>query len=559
LAISDSEAEITASLVDFRNRLIIIFVLVFIGIIFLTYYGIKAWIIIRESQLRTIAENNLKESEEKYRTIIEATKTGYAVLGFQKKLIDANHEYAKMTGYSKREDILGKTIEVITTPKNSKNIHTLIDNCIKENKVQHSEMEFIHENGSIIPVEITASILQTKPVSTILICRNLTEQKKAREELMKERTWLRTLIDNLPSGVFIKDAQYRKIIANSIHLQCVKSHLKSIGHDPDFDVLGKTDFEVYEKEDAELYMLDDSKVIEKGHSIINQVEPGLGPHNEKIWLLVSKVPLRANDGTIIGMVGITTEITEQKIIEEQLTLAKDKAEQSDRLKTAFLNNISHEIRTPLNAIMGFSNLLKDQDITKDKSDYFIDIIQQSSNQLLHIITDIINIATIETGQLTVNLSKIDLNSVLSILYEQYKGAAAFKKLTFNFSTALSDSDAIIETDSTKFTEVFSNIINNAIKFTEKGAVLFGYQLEQDTLIFFVEDTGIGIAQEYHSAIFDRFRQVDGPVSQKYGGTGLGLSISKTYIELLGGSIWLKSEPNEGSTFYFTLPYKKAKL
>ncbi len=238
-------------------------------------------------------------------------------------------------------------------------------------------------------------------------------------------------------------------------------------------------------------------------------------------------------------------------------MAKDKAEASDRLKTAFLNNISHEIRTPLNAIIGFAGLLKEPDVSESQVQSYANVIMESSNQLLLIITDIINISTIEAGQVKVNWSEVDINSTINILYEQHRTRAENKNLQIYYSAPLKDKAAVIITDYAKFIEVLSNLISNAVKFTSKGHVRFGYELKDNFLEFYVEDTGIGINPSFNKSIFDRFTQAESAFSQKYGGAGLGLSISKAYVEVLGGSIWFNSVEGEGTTFYFTIPYKPA--
>lgn len=400
-------------------------------------------------------------------------------------------------------------------------------------------------------------VLSYYGVKALGILKESALRQKAEEDLLKERALLRTLIDNLPSGVFIKDKNFCKVIVNSIHATSLKGHLMSIGKDPETDIIGTTDFDVFPKEDAEKFYIDDSKVIEQGISIINKVEEGLGPDGEKIWLLISKVPIKDQNGEITGMVGITTDITSRKRAEEELIIAKEKAEESDNLKTAFLNNISHEIRTPLNAIIGFAGLLKEPDVSESQVQSYANVIMESSNQLLLIITDIINISTIEAGQVKVNWSEVDINSTINILYEQHKTRAGNKNLQFFFSAPLKDKAAVIITDYTKFIEVLSNLISNAVKFTSKGQVRFGYELKDNFLEFYVEDTGIGINPSFNKSIFDRFTQAESAFSQKYGGAGLGLSISKAYVEVLGGSIWFNSEEGEGTTFYFTVPYKPA--
>jgi len=431
LAISYSEDEIVASLSNFRNKLIIIFAFIFIGGIFLSYYGFKAWVIVYESELR-------------------------------------------------------KTTE---------------------------------------------------------------------ETLLKERTHLRTLIDNLPSGVFIKDDSYRKIIANTIHTNSIYGHLKHLGLNDHIDILNKTDFEVFPKEIADRFFVDDQKVVNEGITILNQEEMGIGPDGNKIWLLVSKVPILDSNEKIIGMVGITVDITDRKKVEDELLHAKEKAEESDRLKTAFLNNISHEIRTPLNAIIGFTQLLSEPDLTEEKLKNYIQIITESSNQLLLIITDIINIATIEAGQVKLNESSVNINSIFPVLLEQYKNKATSFNIAISYLTPLPDNEATIYTDYIKLVEILSNLINNALKFTEKGYVIFGYELKNEELEFFVKDSGFGIKTEFQELIFNRFFQTQ-EKSSTHKGTGLGLSISKAYVDVLGGKIWVNSTPGEGSTFYFTLPYLK---
>ena len=250
------------------------------------------------------------------------------------------------------------------------------------------------------------------------------------------------------------------------------------------------------------------------------------------------------------------DITELKKTEAKLIASKEKAEESDRLKTAFLHNVSHEIRTPMNAIMGFSSLLSEPGTTEEERQQFVDVIFQSGKQLLSIINDIVDLASIESGQVKLNLRKINLNTELRKLSEQYGYRQTPVNITLSLDTPLPDNAADINTDGTKLIQILSNLINNAYKFTKKGRITFGYAHKGNNLEFFVKDTGVGIPPEHQAKVFDRFYQIDSAVSRQYSGTGLGLSICKAYVELMGGSIWLNSKPGTGSTFSFTLPYKK---
>jgi signal transduction histidine kinase len=260
------------------------------------------------------------------------------------------------------------------------------------------------------------------------------------------------------------------------------------------------------------------------------------------------------NGRSVGRVWSFRDITQKKKAEDELISAKLKAEESDRLKTAFLHNVSHEIRTPMNAIIGFSSLLNEPDLNVSDRQQYTEIIFQSSNQLLSIINDIVDVANIESGQVKVNMKKTDLNFSLRSLDEQFSYSEKQYNIPISLSTGLPDEKAIIVTDSTKLIQILSNLINNSIKFTRRGNIDFGYTLKDDCLEFFVKDTGIGISQESIGKIFDRFYQVDRTVSRQFGGTGLGLSICKAYVQLLGGNISVNSAPGEGTSFIFTIPY-----
>jgi PAS domain S-box-containing protein len=260
------------------------------------------------------------------------------------------------------------------------------------------------------------------------------------------------------------------------------------------------------------------------------------------------------------------DITERKKLEEtlqqqniELQKARDKAEESDRFKTAFIANISHEIRTPMSGILGFADLLKVPDLSSESQNMYIEAIITSGKRMLSIINDLINISKIETGQIELKKEVADINKLMDELYIFFLPEANKKGIVLKVNKELAHDKFLVETDKTKVYQIISNLIKNSLKYTLKGYVEFGYTIKDNFCLFNVTDTGPGIKEEYHKLIFDGFKQGEAPHSGIQEGVGLGLAITKAYVQALGGNIWLKSAPSEGSTFYFTIPFKEPKI
>ena len=273
---------------------------------------------------------------------------------------------------------------------------------------------------------------------------------------------------------------------------------------------------------------------------------------KKIWIRTIANAEKEN-GKVINVFGNIMDITNRKKVEKELKAALEKAEESDRLKSAFLANMSHEIRTPMNGILGFSELLKDS-INKDNVQHqYIEIIEKSGERMLNIINDLIDISKVEAGQMEVLISESNINEQIEYIYTFFKPEVERKGMQLFFNNSLTAKEAVIETDREKIFAILTNLVKNAIKYSDEGSIELGYKKRDKYFEFYVKDTGIGIPKERQKAVFERFIQADVTDKRAAQGAGLGLAISKAYVEMLGGKIWVESEVGIGSVFYFTLP------
>ncbi len=379
-------------------------------------------------------------------------------------------------------------------------------------------------------------------------------QKRAEDKIRESEYWLRQIIDTVPHLIFAKNKDSRFIMAN-------KATADAYGVTVE-ELVGKLQNEVHlDPTEAISYQKEDNYVISQEKTKIISEQKFTDSNNAVRIFQTIKIPFQASVKDEKSMLGVAIDITGQKESEVELKKAKEKAEESDRLKTAFLANMSHEIRTPMNAIVGFSELLNDPDLTTDIRKEFIGLINENSKILLSLIEDIIDVAKIEAEQLKVVNSTCQINLIFNDIKRYYdKELIKLSKPEIKLSVQKDNNDdrfAIIS-DPLRLRQIMNNLIGNAIKFTAKGFVEFGYTIrEKKDIVFYVKDSGIGLHPEKMELIFERFRQGQESSTKEYGGTGLGLTISKRLVELLGGKIWAESVLGEGSIFFFTLPYRSA--
>jgi PAS domain S-box-containing protein len=379
------------------------------------------------------------------------------------------------------------------------------------------------------------------------------EKEVAIDSLKKSEERFRLLIENAGDAIFI--------VKDGVFIDCNLNTLESFGCKRS-QIIGQTPYVFSPKyqPDGELSEL-------KALNYIGLATQGIPQRFEWQHCRLDKTTFdteislnRLEIKDEILLLAIVRDISQRKHAEQELIKAKEKAEESDRLKTAFLQNMSHEIRTPMNAIMGFSELIVEYYNDKPKLERFSEIINQRSNDLLDIINDILDIAKIESMQLPINIEECNLNELfgeLTSFFEEYQVRSNKKQIEFSLQALRNPDENNIATDKVKLKQIFINLISNAFKFTDSGSIVGGCRFDSEHhLIFYVTDTGIGIPPEMQHTVFERFAQLNPGENKLVSGTGLGLSIVKGLVTLLGGEISLESEVGKGTTFSFSIPYKK---
>ncbi len=433
-------------------------------------------------------------------------------------------------------------------------------------------LSFIRENAPNIPfIVVTGNLDEETAVDTIKAgawdyvlkermvrlspaVENALKLKQERErsiEAEKEIQYLKefneTIINTMNQGIFVEDKEGKIIFVNpAIEILTGYSRNELVGKHWSVLVNEETDEKI------------NSTIKESATDFSNHYEAEItSKQGLQIPVYISTSNLKKNS-KFKGVVVVLNDIRPLKEKEGELWEAKNKAEESDRLKSEFLANMSHEIRTPMNGIMGFARLLKQEGPEDDAWEHYTDIIYQSAEHLLRIINDIVDFSKIQAGQYEIQQDEIELEKFMEecrILFEENKKNHGKENLDFIISIDQDLKNKKIIADRIKLKQVLSNLVENALKFTLKGTIELGCYIEGEYIRFFVSDTGIGIPEEYHEMIFEKFRQVDSSATREYGGTGLGLTISKELVRIFGGEMSLESEPGKGSTFYFTIPLK----
>lgn len=492
----------------------------------------------------------LLESEMRYRRLFEKSNDPILIIEGN-KFIDCNSATFALLGYSNKKDIIGKSPDELSPEKQPDGITSLskAESIITQTlKDGYKRFEWVHEdvNGKPIWVEVALTSMKDRGSDVIFtLWRDISKRKLIEQELKESQENFKHIAEHTSDFILIVNENFvAKYVSPSVK-----------------NVLGFTEKEISDKSILEFIHDEEIENIKKrifeerlshtkSSTFINRAKTKDG---RTIWIELSIERIFNMEGSIDYSVCIGRDASERIKYENELKIALNKAKESDKLKSAFLANMSHEIRTPLNGIIGFSEILAtDEDIDKDSRLNYTEIIKKSSNQLLTIISDILDISKIESQQIEISIVTISVKTLLNDMHTTHNKFAVKKGLELLIENSDDDNEPMIFGDSQRTRQIFSNLISNAIKFTSSGKITLGYNINNNTCIFYVKDTGIGIKETNINTVFERFMQVDNN-AVKYGGTGLGLSICRSLLELMQGEIWVSSEFGKGSTFYFSLP------
>jgi PAS domain S-box-containing protein len=496
------------------------------------------------NKLREV-EKKLGESEERYRGLFERIPVGLYRTTPEGQVLNVNKALAQLLGYPDQESLLAINVSVsYANPQDHVRWQSLV---ARESVVRDFEVQWRRYDGTIIWVRENVRAVRDGEGRVLHYegaVEDITERKHAEEQLRESEESYRVLFEGSTHGILGTDIETHRLLFSNPAICRMFGYSKE-----EFQRLSIT--KLHPKDTIDIVISEFESQL-RGEKPISFALPCVRKDGTVFYADI------AGASTIFKgrkcVVGFFSDVTKRKQAEAELIIAKEHAEESDRLKSAFLANMSHEIRTPMNGILGFAELLKEPNLTGEEQQKFIRFIEESGARMLNIIHNIVDISKIESEQMEVSLKETNVNEQIQFIYNFFKPEVERKGMQLLVKNALPSKESIIKTDPEHLYSILTNIVKNAIKYTQTGSIEFGYEKKGKYLEFFVKDTGEGIRQEQKEIIFERFRQGDDLISRFNEGAGLGLSISKAYVEMLGGKIWVESELGKGSIFYFTIPY-----
>jgi PAS domain S-box-containing protein len=500
------------------------------------------------------SEQRLRETEQFFRSVLELAPDGIMVVDADGSIQMANAQCEELFGYT-REELIGQPVEILV-PAEIRGRHPALRAGFHQHAATRSmgagrELRALRKDGSLFPVEVGLSPLPTRANEAAQVAvsiRDITERKRAEAELAYRLAFQEGLLETIPYPMFVKDAEGRFTSCNKAYereFKTTSAYLK-----------GKTvlQLEYLPEADRHKFHEEDMAVIREAGRRRYELPITYADGGQHVTLY-SVDGFKLDDGRPGGLIGLLVDITDQKRVAEELRIAKARAEEATEMKSMFLANMSHEIRTPMNAIIGLSHLALRTPLNPKQRDY-VSKVHNAGTSLLAVINDILDFSKIEAGKLDLETTGFKLDEVISSVTTLTAQKAHEKGLEFLAHVGPGIPEHLLG-DPLRLGQILTNFVNNAVKFTEKGEIRLNIELLERTgekvqLRFCVRDTGIGMTREQSARLFQPFTQADMSTTRKHGGTGLGLTICRRLVELMGGRIWLESEPGVGSSFFFTV-------
>lgn len=502
---------------------------------------------IRDITERKTSEEALEEANEKLSALIQASPL--AILTFDPNgSIQSWNAAAERIFAWKEEEVLGLQPPIIPDDRKHE-FRALIEINLHGKMFTGVELQRKKKDGSLIDVSLSSAPIRDgvgRIRGIVSVMDDITKRKAAERSLRESLNFLQRLIDTIPNPIFYRDMSDRFQGCNLAFERFVNLSRE--------EIIGKTVYDIYPSEQASWLAKNDADLLSKPGILVKETTLGLND-GRKADVIFNTATYANEDGTLAGLVGVIIDISERKQAEAELRRAKESAEEAARVKAEFLANMSHEIRTPLNAVIGMAGLLLDAALSPEHKDY-VETIRSSGDTLLAIINDILDFSKIDGGNMELERHPFDIRGCVEESLDLSAAIAANKGLNLAYKIEDQVPETIIG-DLTRLRQILVNLISNSVKFTEEGEILVSvssHLLGGDyyEFHFAVKDSGIGISADNMDRLFKSFSQIDASTTRKYGGSGLGLAISKQLVELMGGTIWAKSDIGRGSVFHFTI-------
>jgi PAS domain S-box-containing protein len=503
--------------------------------------------IVRDITEQKKTEDALRESKEKYRTLLETTDTGFCILDLQGNILDANSEYVRLSGHSSIKEIQGRNVIEWTAKYDLHRNAEEVKKCKQQGFVRNLEIDYVNKNGGVTPIEINATTIQTSKDKRILtLCRDITERKQVEKSLKHSEENYRILFNDVPVGISITD--------KSGHIMNCNQHMA--------EMFGTT-YEVFKTNNIKSFYVDPEdrerllKLLYKEGKVVDW-ECSFKRKDGAVFFAILNVNIIDRKGQKLNLTSLR-DITERKVVEEKIKKQNVQLKKLDRVKNDFLNSTSHELRTPVASIKGYIQMLLKHtlgDITEEQKKA-LEVLLRNTNRLDHLIQDILDVSRLESGTMKFITEKTDVTKMVNEIAETMQTSADLKRIKINIDIQKEIPDLMIDSERVK--QVLINLVDNAIKFSpDSSTINIKARKEKENVLFEVQDFGRGIPKNKQKKIFERFYQVDSGIDRKFGGIGLGLTISKKIIDTYDGQIWVDSTLGKGSSFKFSLPLQSTK-